>query len=273
MPAADPKDAAKAPSMEDRMEALMAKCFEGMGKKFESMIGDALKKHGEPDGDEKSEAEKPDDEKKDEKPKAEAAQATTPAAGPNAHLPPAVSQAKPGESFAVLTDRIDRMEKENLLLKGELGKARREREAESFAVAAEAQLVAAGVAVTADMRADLRADAFESKQAVDRTVTREIRNHKARPAGGSPDLYGAALGGAVSGFAGVHPDKAKALETYGATREGQIRVEELFASWAMDRAAQKFSFASICRGDEVLNPAINGPRGGFPSRPALEGSR
>lgn len=266
MPAADPKDAgAKTPTMEERLEALLAKHEESVMKKFESMIKDATGKKDDKGGEpEKSEAEKPED-KKDEKPKAEAAQS----AGPNGFLPPAVSQAKGGEAFAA---RLEAIERENLSLKAEVGKARREKEAESFAAAAEQTLVTAGVAVTADMRADLKADAFESKAAVDRTVARIVRYEKSRPQASAHDLYGAALGGQVAGYPGMHPDKAKALEKFGARPETRDRVEELFAAWSMNRHLQsELAFADLCAGDDLLNPAIAGPRGGYSARHNVEG--
>lgn len=261
----DKKPEGKTLSADERMEAMFSKFQEACMSKFAEMV-DALhgKKHDEPDGDEKAEELKGPDVAK----KPEAASVST----PELSLPPAVSQAKPGESFAALEQMARTQGQKIVQLEAALSKASREREAEHFAAEAENTLAASGVPVTESVRKFLRAEAFEGgKTSVARFVEREVTLHKERSAlAPSFDAYGA-LGAHASAQGDGRPaELVTALETFGTSPQKKALVMELFSSWhAQDRLfKQVVPFHGVCHDDPVLNPASLGDRGGLPQKGA-----
>lgn len=274
----DVKDEKKAPSIEERMEACLAKFEERMMKAFEERLAKSagLK-------DEKKPEAAQDAEKKPEEKKPEAAQAAA-STGPNGMLPPAVSELRPGESFQVVPSktpagvavpdafaaRVATLEQANLGLRAAVEKMEREKAAVG--------LVARGKKALADMGVPQVSEAFE------------VRLHDAAVAGGEkaveslladvklamglqargPEPMGF-LGGAFQSqpAAGEHPFETqvkKAVETFGARPEAKQRILEAarqIRGALSEHQIRSFDFVKWCRGEASINPAIMEPLGGF----------
>lgn len=281
---ADTTTEKKTPSLEERMEAMAAKCFEGMAKKFEAMFetafkkgsGDAEDKTAKAGGTEKpetAEAEGEKDEKKEKK--TEAAQAT---GGPNDQLPPAISSQRAGESFAakpqVSTEAFAAMAAKDqtiLGLKATVEKMQRREAAGALVAKAKKTLSDMGVpAMTEAFEAATFNAAVEKGEAGVTALVESVKLAMGLTAR-APEAFGA-IGGHVEngGLAKDHPELHKALEAFGSRPEAKARIHELYSQFVQTpehvRRSLLGSFEGIVRGDHLINPNALGPRGGLGGR-------
>lgn len=272
MPAVDTKkEDTKAPSIEDRMEAMLAKFEERVMAKFEERFGkaagmksdkaeaapDEVKKAGGREEPEKAEA-------KPEEKKPEAAQAR---GGPNDLLPPAVSQARPGEMFSAKPAGETLTKEEKLELFGLRSWAKRkenEEKVETFALEGEAALVSAGVTPDADIKSELRATAKDLGQlGVARNVATIVRYAKSQSR--APEAFGMLASGAVMTGTPFDTEVKNAVETFGARPDTKAKIMDLANQFRSqgEHFCRSTSFYDYCRGTPDINPAIMGDRGGF----------
>jgi hypothetical protein len=267
-------ETAKTPSLDERVEAMVAKCMEATAKHLETMMAKYTAKpdkegHEEPDGDEggamESEGEKPEameekDEKKEPKPETAAAR------GPDAALPPAVSSARPGETFQSALTKAERDELASL--RAWVDKRQKQENAETFASRGVAELKAAGIDVDESYHAELRTEAFESgERGVKARVSAIVGHHKrlaaARPT--EPFVpYGLA---ALSGGAGPRqaqddPELKRAYDLFGARPEARLAIDQAYREYHA-RGDLHTPFSVLVSYDDRINPSARGaPRGG-----------
>ena len=262
-PMADEKD--KAPSIEEKMEAMVNRCFENFMKKFEERMGGLAGGDKNPgDGDK---TEKAEDKNPAEEPKKPEANQTT---GPNAMLPPAVSQQRPGEDHGARNGHgatITEAEKVELFgLRAFVQKKQKEEEIESFAAAGEKALRDGGVTVDDTLRALVREKSKEGKGSVEGTVAGIL--HFAKGASRQPEPFGAMsqFGGVAQ--PGMPEDLKKAIDTFGQRPEVKARIIELYSDgWRQmpEHFRRNISggFLEVCQGSPDINPACMEARGGL----------
>lgn len=265
MPAAtEAKPEKKEPSMDERMEAMVAKCFGAFESKMKGMFEDMLgkKDKAKDDGSETMEDKPKSEEKKPEEKKPEAAEARP---APDQALPPAVSQARPGETFATkppaghryITDaEYDRMLKNDAWIT----KLQKERELESFAAKAEDAIRSKGFEIDGKLRARIREKAAAGKAVLETFV--EV--YSERPVAASGDFLGMG-GGGFDPDASSDPGLKKAMDLYGSRPDAALRIKSLYQSFLEGggRGAPPEAFPRICQGVPEINPAILKPRGGM----------
>lgn len=289
MPDATPEK--KAPSLEERMEAMAAKCFEGIAAKFESMFKGAVDKgtgtksesnegSAEKDtkaagGTEKPASTGPDNGDPSRAKKDEAAEART--GGVNDLLPPAVSQLRPGEVFSAkgsnmpapslplpagtpeaFSTRVAVLEQANLGLRASVEKMERREAAGAIVADAKKQLLDSGAAAVSEA---FEAAAFSAaveggKAAVDRLVRDVKIGMGVQNRQGGPEIFQNWPGSPV-GSSGQPEDLKKAIETFGNQPESKRKVEALYGAWMAagehQRRAMGNDFFGVCQGRQDIN--------------------
>lgn len=268
----------KAPSIDERMEAMASKFFESLAKKFDAYLaaskGDADKaKSDSKESDRKS---KEDDTAKESTAKAggtEEPSGKKPESAEASRAPdpvPAVSQARPGESFAAKGETFTKDEKLELLGLRSWAKEQQQKErVESFAAAGEKALSDAGVAVDAETRSEIRKAAVELGEQGVKHVVGTIARY-AKSAARMPEAYGALATGVNGGPAptAFDADVKKAVETFGQRPEVKARILDLAAGFRAEgetfvRSLGEGEFFKTCQGTPSINPSIMEARGGL----------
>jgi hypothetical protein len=289
MPAVDNKqDEKKAPSVEERMEAMAAKFFETMSKKFEAMMtGMKEGKDEKPDAAETAvdDTKKAGGTEEPKSPKTEAAQASS----PNDMLPPAVSELKIGELFSAaqmrttaaakngslkasessvpeqFAARLGTLETANLGLKAKLEEMQREKEAVALVASAKKLLADMGVpGVSEAFELALNSAAIKGGKA---GVDSLIENVKLGMgiASRAPETFGVAAQFGSRAAAGENPDLKKAIEAFGAAPDTRQKIHEFFGGYneMPEHFRRSASFFDVCAGNPVINPSCMDDRGGL----------
>lgn len=273
MPGPDATTEKKAPaSLEERMEAMAAKCFEGMAKKFEAMFSKATSPKEEDEGTgEKAESEgtkAPDAER------AKLDEAAS-ARGPADLLPPAVSSARPGMAAIpeIFSTRLDTLEQANLGLKAKVDEFQREKAAVALVATAKRTLADLGhPRVTEAFEARLtRAAVTGGQKGVDALL--DDLKLMAGMTERAPETYGAMAPGGALATAQQPADLKRAVETFGARPEKKALVLELFSAYQAtpEHFRRNVPFFDVCRGRPDINDGHDGimaDRGGSVGRSA-----
>jgi len=267
---ADQQDEKKAPSPEERMEAMASKFFEVMGKRFETLMskyeGKGEKSDDDDDkgpGGEAAEAE-PEEKKKE----AETAQSRAPV---NDGLPPAVSEMTPGEFFSaktfaeaaarvaagsapakngtapkatatapapgipeIFSQRLAVQEQTILGLRGAVEKLNRERDAVGLVAEAKKALLDSGAASVSELfEAEVYKAAVKGGKATVDEFVRQVKIGMGLGASRGPETF-QGLPGQATAPGLVTPEQEslkKALETFGNRPEAKRRVEAFYADY------------------------------------------
>ena len=268
--AAPAAPAEKEPSMDERMEAMVAKCFGAFESKMKGMFEGMLKGKSEDEDKEGEASEAADDETKDgsetmesepedkgeKKPKTE----TAAARGPDANLPPAVNGARAGETFQSGMSKAER--DELVALRNWVNKRKAQEDAETFAAKGCADLRAGGVDVDESFMAELKTEAFESGERGVKARVSAILNHQKRLASTRSVETFQTYGVGLPSSGDEDPELKRAYEQFGQRPEARLAIQHAYREYHQG-GNTRTPFSLLCAYDDRINPASRGAaRGG-----------
>lgn len=258
MPAADVKAPdKKAPeSMDEKIDAMVAKCFAAyeskLTAKFESMLKEGKDK---PEAGEEKPEQKVEDKKPEPKPE------TNGSLQPADILPPAVSQARgtPPAQIESFAARLSTVETANLGLRARVEQMQREKDAVTHVKKAKQILSDLGIAApTEAFEARLTKAAVAGGEAAVLSLVEDVKLAMGSfsPSSG-PETFGASHAPAFQpGVRGDADELKKAIEAFGSTPEAVREIRETYASYQTEVPANiraSVSFMDLCRGDRRIN--------------------